>query len=114
MKTLIQFVVVSLLIAVFASQINAQEPKSDLKTVYFKTNMDCIDCEVTLNNYLKFEKGVKDLKVDFNSNTIIVTYKSGKNTPENLVKGIQKQGYEAHQITEAQYKTLIEEAAGVR
>ena len=112
MKKLIQFIVFSLVIVVFTTELKAQTPKSDLVTVYFKSNMDCVDCEVTLTNYIKFEKGVKDLKVDWKSNTVKVVYKSGKNTPENLAKGIKKQGYEANQITEAQYKTIMEEAAG--
>lgn len=110
MKKLIQFLVCSLVIVAFAHELKAQTPKTDLVTVYFKSNMDCVDCEVTLNNYLKFEKGVKDLKVDFNSNTIKIIYKSGKNTPENLAKGIVKQGYEANLITEEEYNLLIEQA----
>jgi copper chaperone CopZ len=99
------------MIVVFATELKAHAPKSDLMTVYFKSNMDCVDCEVTLNNYIKFEKGVKDLKVEWKSNTIKIVYKSGKNTPENLAKGIKKQGYETHQITEEQYNILMEEAA---
>ena len=97
------------MIVVFATEIKAQEPKSDLLTVYFKSNMDCQDCEVTLTNYLKFEKGVKDLKVDWKSNTIKIIYKSGKNSPENLAKSIAKKGYEAHVMTEKEYKVLMEE-----
>lgn len=107
----IQFVVLCLFALVLATQLKAQEPKSDLITVCYKSNMDCLDCEVRLTNYLKFEKGVKDLKVDLKSNTIKVTYKSGKNTDENLAKGIKKQGYEANPITELQYKDLIVDAA---
>ena len=110
MKKIIKLFIFSLIIMAFATAANAQAPKSDQVTVCFKTNMDCIDCEATLTNYLKFEKGVKDLKVDFKSNTIKVVYKTGKNTPENLAKGIKKQGYEANVITEEQYKTIVEEA----
>ena len=110
MKKIIQFFVFGLLIMAFALATNAQAPKSDLVTIWYKTNMDCVDCEGTLTNYLKFEKGVKDLKVDFKSNTIKVVYKTGKNTPENFTKGIKKQGYEANVITEVQYKSIVEEA----
>ena len=105
----IQFVVLCIFALVFATQLEAQEPKNDLITVCYKSNMDCHECELTLTNYLKFEKGVKDLKVDLKSNTIKVIYKSGKNTPENLAKGIKKQGYEANRITELQYKSLVKE-----
>lgn len=110
MKKILKLLIISLVIMAFAVTANAQAPKSDQTTVCYKTNMDCIECEATLTNYLKFEKGVKDLKVDFKTNTIKVIYKTGKNTPENLAKGIKKQGYEANVITEEQYKLLVEEA----
>lgn len=107
MKKLIQLFVFGLMIVVFAQESKAQSPKSDLTTVLYKSNMDCLDCELTLTNYLKFEKGVKDLKVDWQANTIKVVYKSGKNTPENIQEKIEKKGYEAEQITELQYKTIM-------
>lgn len=111
MKKTIQLIALCFAV-LFTSEVKAQEPKNDLLTVCYKTSMDCHECEVTLTNYLKFEKGVKDLKVDLKSNTIKVVYKSGKNSSENLAKGIKKQGYEANQITEKEYKTLVEESPG--
>jgi copper chaperone CopZ len=110
MKKLIQLVVFGLMIVAFTPKANAQSPKSDLTTVHFTSSMDCHNCELTLTNYLKFEKGVKDLKVDWKANTIKVVYKSGKNTPETIQKGIEKKGYEAEPITELQYKTIMEKA----
>lgn len=108
MKKLIQFFVLGLLIVAFSTELKAQAPKSDLTTTFFKSSMDCQDCEVTLTNYLKFEKGIKDLKVDWKSNTIKIVYKTGKNTVENLAKSIAKKGYEAHVMTEKEYKVLME------
>lgn len=108
MKKLIQLVIIGLMIVVSSQESKAQSPKSDLTTVHYTSSMDCHDCELTLTNYLKFEKGVKDLKVDWKANTIKVVYKSGKNTPENLAKGIVKKGYEAEPITELQYKAIME------
>ena len=108
MKKSIQLILVCFIAIVFATELFAQEAKTDLVTVYYKSSMDCQDCEVTLTNFLKFEKGVKDLKVDWKMNTIKVVYKSGKNSPENLEKGIIKQGYEANPIAEKEYVTLME------
>ncbi len=104
------FFLVSLFTVLGINNIHAQETKNEQTTVCFKTNMDCHNCENTLNNYLKFEKGVKDLKVDLKSNTIKIVYKTGKNTPENLSKGINKQGYEANLITEKEYNSLIQDS----
>jgi periplasmic mercuric ion binding protein len=111
MKKSIQLILVCFIAVVFANEAFGQEAKTELVTVCYKSSMDCHDCEVTLTNFLKFEKGVKDLKVDLKSNTIKVVYKSGKNSTENLKKGIKKQGYEANPITEKEYKLLIDEAA---
>jgi len=110
MKRTIQFLFFALLIVVTTIELKGQSVKNDLTTICFKTNMDCVDCEPTLTNYLKFEKGVKDIKVEFKSNTIKVVYKTGKNNTENLAKGIRKQGYEATVITEEQYKSIVEKA----
>jgi len=111
MKKSIQIFLLCLAVLLITAKVYGQEPKSDLVTVCYKSSMDCLDCEVTLTNFLKFEKGVKDLKVDWKTNTIKVVYKSGKNSTENLEKGIKKQGYEANPITEKEYKVLMDEAA---
>jgi len=111
MKKSIQIILFCFVALLYTAKAYGQEPKSDLVTVCYKSSMDCHDCEVTLTNFLKFEKGVKDLKVDLKSNTIKVVYKSGKNSTENLEKGIKKQGYEANPITEKEYKKIMDEAA---
>jgi periplasmic mercuric ion binding protein len=81
--------------------------KADNKVVCFKSNMDCQNCEKTLADHLRFEKGIKDLKVDHASNTIYIEYKIGKNSEDGMAKSIEKKGYLAEQITEEEYKTLL-------
>lgn len=107
MKKLLIFTVV-LIIGLGANPLYAQ--KKENKVVCFKSDMDCSHCEQTLNDYLKFEKGVKDLKVDHGSNTIRVEYKEGKNTDEKLAEAIEKKGYKAQKISTEEYVELIEHA----
>src|SRR5690606_7621632 len=83
--------------------------KSENKVVCFKSSMDCENCEKTLTENLKFEKGVKDLKVDHVSNTIYIEYKEGKNNDEGLSRAIEKKGYKAEKITPAQYKEILKQ-----
>ena len=104
MKRII-FIVLALLVGVTTNPIYAQ--KKGNKVVCFKSNMDCAQCEKTVNEYLKFEKGVKNLKVDHASNTILVEYKEGKNTEEKLAAAIQKKGYKAEKITNEEYEKLV-------
>lgn len=87
---------------------NEATAQKKTEVVCYKSNMDCANCESTLTEYLKFEKGVKDLKVDFVSNTIKVEYKAGKNDSEGFAKAIKKKGYVAEEITLADYKKITE------
>lgn|GEM_PF-289360 len=102
-------IVVSMLAIIMLALINpVLAQKKENKVVCFKSDMDCANCEKTVGEYLKFEKGVKDLKVDHASNTIRVEYKDGKNTDEKLAKAIEKKGYKAEKITPEQYKVIVE------
>ena len=85
--------------------------KAENKVVCFKSDMDCANCEKTLTEHLKFEKGVKDLKVDHSSNTIYIEYKDGKNTDDGFAKAIEKKGYKADKISKADYDKILKETA---
>jgi len=95
------------LILITIGSISAQ--KSENKVVCFKSDMDCSGCEKTLTEHLKFEKGVKDLKVDHGSNTIYIEYKEGKNTDDGIAKSIEKKGYLAEKISKEDYEKLLKE-----
>lgn len=85
--------------------------KAENKVVCFKSSMDCADCEKTLTENLKFEKGVKDLKIDHVSNTILVEYKEGKNTDDGFATAIEKRGYIAEKISKEEYDKILKETA---
>lgn len=97
-----------LLVGSFTTETFAQ--KKGRAVVCFKSNMDCADCETTLFEHLKFEKGVKDLKIDHASNTIRIEYADKKNDDKTLAKAVEKKGYEAEKISQKQYENLITEA----
>lgn len=107
MKKLIVLLTV-MMIAGFSSDLSAQ--KKGREVVCFKSNMDCGDCEKALYDHLRFEKGVKDLKVDHVSNTIFIEYKAKKNTDEGFSESIKKKGYKAEKITQEEYKMIVEQA----
>jgi len=85
--------------------------KTENKVVCYKSSMDCANCEKTLTEHLKFEKGVKDLKVDHVSNTILIEYKDGKNTCDGFAKAIEKKGYKAEKISKEEYNKVLKETA---
>lgn len=107
MKKIIVFITFVML-AGFASDLSAQ--KKGREVVCFKSNMDCGDCEKALYDHLRFEKGIKDLKVDHASNTIFIEYKAKKNTDEGFAESIEKEGYKAEKISLEEYKKIVENA----
>jgi len=107
MKKLIVFIAFVML-AGFASDLSAQ--KKGREVVCFKSDMDCGDCEKTLYDHLRFEKGIKDLKVDHVSNTIFIEYKSNKSSDESFAEAIEKKGFKAKKITQEEYKKIVEQA----
>ena len=108
MKKVIYAVLMVILVTFVSTQTSAQKKGNEI--VCFKSNMDCGNCEKTITEYVKFEKGVKDLKVDHISNTIKIEYKKGKNTPEGFAKAIEKKGYTAEKITPEQYEKIVAES----
>lgn len=92
--------------------IQGSAQKKNSETVYFKSNMHCAACENKVFEMLRFEKGVKDLKVDHISNTVKVVYATGKSSSEKLVKAIEKEGYEAKEIAVEEYTKIVESAKG--
>ncbi len=88
---------------------SAMAQKKENKVVCFKSDMDCTHCEESIYEQLRFEKGVKDLKVDHASNTILVEYKDGKNSDEKLAEAVEKKGYKAIKITKKEYDKIVAE-----
>jgi periplasmic mercuric ion binding protein len=97
-----------LLLGGLTSEISAQ--KKGRAVVCFKSDMDCANCEQTLYEYLKFEKGVKDLKVGHASNTIFIEYAEKKNNEKGFAQAIEKKGYKAEKISNEKYRELVSHA----
>jgi copper chaperone CopZ len=87
--------------------IQAKDDPTKTKTACFKSSMHCAGCENTVFETLRFEKGVKEIKTDLESNTIKVVYDDRKNSTESLSKVIQKKGYKADPISEEEYNKLV-------
>ncbi len=103
MKRLI-LILTMVLMGGLAQEVSAQ--KKGREVVCFQSNMHCGDCEKSLFEHLRFEKGVKDLKVDHLSNTVWIEFESKKNNARALAGSIEKKGYKAEKITEEVYNRL--------
>lgn len=80
-----------------APQVKSAKASKSAKeeTVTFRTNLHCKNCVKKVNENIAFEKGVKDLNVSLEKQTITVTFDPSKTSVETLAKAIRKLGYAA-------------------
>lgn len=67
--------------------------KKDIRTVVFSTHLHCKNCVKKVQENISYEKGVEDLNVSLENQTITVTYDASKTTVEKLAAAIGKLGY---------------------
>ena len=71
----------------------------DIRVVVFKVSqMHCENCENKIKGNLRFEKGVKKIVTDIDSQTVTVTYDADKTSVDRLMKGFSKFGYTAREL----------------
>ncbi|GAB3505997.1 heavy-metal-associated domain-containing protein [Emticicia fontis] len=63
-----------------------------------KTKRICNICQFKLGKSIYFEKGVKDVKVDWVKETIKISYDATKTSPEKLKQYIISIGYDADEL----------------
>ena len=87
-------------VAVLATDTNVssiqQEKKKkgkDVKDVNFNVYLHCEDCVEKVNENIAFEKGVKDLKVSLEDQTVTIKYDAAKTSEDVLKAAIEKLGY---------------------
>ncbi|GAB1472719.1 hypothetical protein MASR2M69_01600 [Bacteroidota bacterium] len=107
MKTfqLISIAILSLLL--FASGTVFSQDKKVVKDseVTFSIPIDCPSCQKKLESKLPYEKGVKDMKINLEKQTIWFLYSSDKTNKENLAKALDKLGYPAKEVTKEEPKS---------
>lgn len=69
----------------------------DIKKVVFTTTpqMHCENCETKIKGNLRFEKGVKDISTDIESQSVTVSYDAEKTDVNKLKAAFTKFGYKA-------------------
>ena len=79
----------------------------DIKTVVFTTlpQMHCESCETKIKGNLRFEKGIKEISTSVPDQKVTIQYDASKTTPENIIKGFAKIGYEATIVTDSVKKS---------
>jgi len=96
--------IVAILFFAFTITLNAQ----DVKYAKIKTSAQSELCKTTIQDYLAYEKGVKDVELDLTTKIVTVKYSSKKTNEDNLCTAITKLGYDAngHKANKVAYDKL--------
>ena len=80
------------------------EAKATLDVKLSVRGMSCGGCVNAVKAALEKVKGVTKAEVSLEKNEAVVTYQTGKTTPEELVKAVEKAGFKASVQTEEEKK----------
>ena len=70
----------------------AKKAKGELKEVTFNVHLHCASCVKKVQENLSYEKGVKDLKVSLENQTVYVKFDASKNSEQALKAVLEKLG----------------------
>jgi len=91
------FMAIAIILFTTAAFAQKQELKK-IETVVFKVEMDCQGCAKKIEKSMPFEKGVKDLQVDFKNQKVTLKYKTKSTTKETLKKAIEKLHFKVTEV----------------
>lgn len=72
--------------------------KGEIKEVTFIVAIDCENCVKKVQENVAFEKGVKDLKISLEDQTVFLKYDAAKTSEAVLKKAIEDLGYPVNDI----------------
>ena len=85
MKRIITIAILALM-TLSVSAVAGPRKKAELKEVTFIVHLHCENCVNKVVENVSFEKGVKDLKVSLENQTVYVKYDVAKTSEETLKK----------------------------
>ena len=102
MKRIFTLMMAVLLLVGAATAAQAQDKKqkkqANLQEVTFVTTIDCKNCVKKVEANLPYERGIKDMKVTLDDQTVWIKYDANKTDKEKLAEAIRKLGYEAEEV----------------
>ncbi len=76
----------------------AQKKVSTSKTVVLSVMMHSDHCKRRIEKNIPFEKGIQDIVVNLENNTVTVVYDSTKVTVTDVIADFNKIGYDVHPV----------------
>ncbi len=88
----------SLFITMFALIMGLCSPNLRILVVTPSPEMHCESCENKIKSNMRFEKGVKKVETDLESQEVTITYKASKNNVEGLRAAMKKIVYDTEVV----------------
>ena len=98
-KTLV--IIITALMAFSVSLSAGPKKKAEIKEVTFSVHLHCQNCVNKVQENIAFEKGVKDLEVSLENQTVYVKYDAAKTSEATLKAAIEKLGYPVAGVVES-------------
>ena len=90
-----KFLLLMMVNLLFVSTMCGQSKKtSTIEKVLLNVPMHCETCQAKIEKNIAFEKGVKDMVVNFPQRTVELTYDASKTSLKTLEAAFRKLGYE--------------------
>lgn len=80
-------------LAVAAVDKKPEKKAAEIKTAHFHVHLHCENCVKKVRENISFEKGVKDLKVSLEDQTVDIKYDASKTSEAKLKTAIEALGY---------------------
>ena len=91
-------IILSICVIALACILVSSTGKPERRKVVYSSNVDCESCEKKVMNTIAFEKGVKDITVDTEKETVSIVFDETTTDTLKLAKAIRKLGYNAKVI----------------
>lgn len=86
-------IIIAALMAFSVSMAAGPKKKGDFRNVKFHVHLHCENCVKKVQENIAFEKGVKDLEVSLEEQTVAIRYDAAKTSEQTLRTAIEKLGY---------------------
>lgn len=100
MKKIIAIIITAMLAFSAVAAAGPRKKVKDIREVTFAVHLHCQNCVNKVQENVAFEKGVKDLKVSLDDQTVYVRYDAARTDAETLKKSIESLGYPVSGVVE--------------
>ena len=100
MKKIIAIIITAMLAFSAVAAAGPRKKVKDIREVTFAVHLHCQNCVNKVQENVAFEKGVKDLKVSLDDQTVYVRYDAARTDVEALKKSIESLGYQVSGVVE--------------